>query len=103
TAGNSESEQGDRRFHVGKSQLISLVDARLHVGELKFASGLREGSELKDELQYFRRKLSDAGRATYAARAGAHDDLVLAVAIGCWWISRPSPGQFFVTTYSRHG
>jgi hypothetical protein len=44
---------------------------------------------MKDELLDFRRKLSDAGRATYAARTGAHDDLVLAVAIACWWISRP--------------
>ena len=38
---------------------------------------------MKDELLDFRRKLSDAGRATYAARTGKHDDLVLAVAIAC--------------------
>jgi hypothetical protein len=48
---------------------------------------------MKDDLKDFRRKLSDAGRATYAARARAHDDLFLTVAIACWWISRPPPPQ----------
>jgi hypothetical protein len=29
--------------------------------------------------------LSDAGRVTYNARTGAHDDLVLAMAIALWF------------------
>jgi hypothetical protein len=96
TAGNSESEAGSRRWHVGKSQLVSLVDARLHSGELRFAAELQDAPILKDELRDFRRKLSDTGRASYAARAGAHDDLVLAVAIAVWAVQRPSQGEFSV-------
>src|SRR5262245_17754438 len=46
---------------------------------------LVESGSMKEELASFRRKLSDAGRASYAARTGASDDLVLAVAIACWW------------------
>jgi hypothetical protein len=46
---------------------------------------------MRGELLDFRCKLSDAGRATYAARVGRHDDLVLAVAIAAWWIARPPP------------
>jgi hypothetical protein len=50
---------------------------------------------MRDELQDFRRKLSDAGRVTYAARTGRHDDLVLAVAIAAWCI-RPAPPRRFL-------
>ena len=40
---------------------------------------------LHEELKEFQRKVSDAGRTTYNARTGAHDDLVLAVADPQWW------------------
>jgi hypothetical protein len=35
-------------------------------------------------IEVWARKISDAGRASYAARVGAHDDLVLTVAIALW-------------------
>jgi hypothetical protein len=91
TAGNETKWAGLDRWHVAKTILISNVDAMLHTGTLRFASALSEADAMKDELQDFRRKLSDAGRATYAARTGRHDDLVLAVAIAAWWASRPPP------------
>lgn len=40
---------------------------------------------LQDELKDFKRKVSEAGRVTFNARSGAHDDLVLAVAIAAWY------------------
>jgi hypothetical protein len=79
------------RWNVAKTVLISTVDALLHCGTLRFAAQLSDVGAMKDALKDFRRKLSDAGRATYAARTGAHDDLVLAVAIACWWINKPPP------------
>jgi hypothetical protein len=36
------------------------------------------------ELKDFRRHVSEAGRYSFQARTGAHDDLVLAVAIAAW-------------------
>ena len=84
----SEVTYAKRAWHVAKTALISTVDARLHSGVLRFAAALRDAPALRDELLDFRRHLSDAGRATYAARAGKHDDLVLAVAIAAWWASR---------------
>jgi hypothetical protein len=89
TAGADATCVARDRFHVPKGTLISTVDAALHTGTLRFAATLTEAPALKDELLDFRRKLSDAGRATYAARTGKHDDLVLAVAIACWWAMRP--------------
>lgn len=90
TAGLESTQHGGRSWHVAKSHLISGLDARLHTGELGFAKGLRDAGALADELKDFRRKVSDAGRATYAARTGAHDDLVLAVAIALWFATNGS-------------
>ena len=54
---------------------ISILDARLHVGELRFAASLTEASAMQNELEDFRRKVSTAGRYSYEARVGKHDDL----------------------------
>jgi hypothetical protein len=89
TAGSETTCVGKDRWHVAKSVLISCVDARLHTGELRFAAALTEASALRDELLDFRRHLGVAGRATYAARTGRHDDLVLSVAIATWWATLP--------------
>ena len=42
-------------------------------------------AEVLGELEAFRRKVTGAGRAAYGATAGAHDDLVIAVALAVWW------------------
>lgn len=85
TAGLETTQHGGRSWHVPKGVLISGMDARLHTGELRIAAALKDAGALADELKDFRRKVSEAGRATYAARTGAHDDLVLAVAIALWF------------------
>jgi hypothetical protein len=90
TAGSEVTIAGRDRWHVAKTVLISTVDAMLHVGSLRFAAALTEAGALKDELLDFRRHLGAAGRATYQARTGKHDDLVLAVSIAAWWASRKS-------------
>ena len=64
--------------------MISTVDAMLNNGTLRFAPELLEAPALKDELQSFQRSVTGAGRSVYAARSGAHDDIVLSVALCCW-------------------
>jgi hypothetical protein len=47
---------------------------------------------LMRELQDFRVKISDQGHDSYGAwREGAHDDLVLAVAVAAWYGERWRP------------
>jgi hypothetical protein len=82
---------GFNRYHVAKTILISQLDAALHTGRLRFAKALTDAAAMAEELKDFRRKVSDAGRSSYAARTGSHDDLVLAVAIAIWWFNQPSP------------
>lgn len=80
TAGTEWSRDG-LTWHVPKGMLVSGLEARLHSGELEIAEALRDGPALREELKDFARKVSESGRVTFNARSGAHDDLVLAVAI----------------------
>ncbi|MGC1958408.1 MAG: hypothetical protein WA683_12315 [Pseudolabrys sp.] len=67
-----------------KQILVSTLDAMMHTGELRIAKELRETPALETELKDFRRHVSEAGRYSFQTRIGAHDDLVLAVAIPLW-------------------
>jgi len=92
TAGTEEtSASGFNRWHVAKQILISRLDAVLHTGDLRIAKELRESGPLAEELKNFQRSVSAAGRASYEARVGMHDDLVLAVSLATWWATRPPP------------
>ncbi|MGJ4996218.1 hypothetical protein ACQR0Z_17450 [Bradyrhizobium sp. HKCCYLS3077] len=84
TAGLEATQHGGRSWHVPKGLLISNLEAHAHSGELRVAAAAKDAAALKDELKDFQRKISEAGRTTYAARVGAHDDLVLSVAIALW-------------------
>lgn len=101
TAGNEVTCAGLNRWHVAKGVLISTLDARLHTGDLKFAAALQEAEAMREELKDFRRKVSVAGRYTFEARVGKHDDLVLAVAIALWWAVRPPPLTAVQIPYGR--
>jgi hypothetical protein len=90
-AGSKESRTGNRRFSVSKQILISNLDGALHTGELRFAQELHERTAMAEELKDFSRHVSEAGRYSFSARSGKHDDLVLAVAIALWRVKRKRP------------
>ena len=96
TAGVDATRTDTRRWSVAKSLLISGVDACLHDGSLRFADELRERETMREELMNFRRHVTAAGRASYQARTGAHDDLVLAVAISLWWCGERRKRQILI-------
>ena len=104
TGGENQSTRASSRWHVPKGLLISALDARLHTQELKIAPDLAEASALREELRDFRRHISAAGRYSYDARVGKHDDLVLAVALALWnFIGRPKAPSAVVGRYSLNG
>jgi len=80
-AGFEPVRHGHHKWSVPKTELISNLDALLHTGMLKIAAELHQAPVLAEELKDFRRHVSDAGRNTYGARVGAHDDLVLSLAL----------------------
>ena len=83
TAGNSET-RGCPVYSVSKLTLVSRLQALLHEGRLKILRELAEAETLVRELQDFRVEFSPTGHLTFNARAGKHDDLVLALAIAVW-------------------
>jgi len=74
-----------RKYTVPKLTLVSHLDARLNSGELLFAEDLALREVAVDELSNFQRHVTAAGRSTFEARSGAHDDIVLSVGFGLWW------------------
>ena len=91
TAGLEVTQHGGRGFHVPKSVLITNLEAKSHSGELRIAADTQDAEALREELKDFRRLVSSAGRPSWNAREGKHDDLILAVAIALWIsTNRPS-------------
>jgi hypothetical protein len=75
-------EPSDRhQWHVSKIQLVGTVQRFLQSGRLRIGAKLPHAATLQKELRDFRVKISKAANETYDAREGAHDDLVLALAI----------------------
>jgi hypothetical protein len=68
----------------------SVVEVPFHTGALKVAEGLELWPALRKELLAFRRKinLKTAYDSYEHWRDSDHDDLVLAVALACWWARR---------------
>jgi hypothetical protein len=85
---------------VPKKELVSTLQVLLQSRRIKVAPTLPEARTLVEELTNFRVKITLACNETFGAwREGAHDDLVLAVAIAVWEGERfqPTPsGEPFI-------
>lgn len=87
TSGREASETPSG-WTVPKGELVSRLQALLHAKRLRIAATLPDAAVLARELQDFRVRFTDAGNATFNAREGAHDDLVLALALAVFGLSR---------------
>ncbi len=90
TGGMQETSEGGY-YCVPKRDLIVGLQVYLQCGELELAAGLRHGTELMEEMAGMQVQVSDAGREQYGARGPGHDDLVFAVALGCWGVRKLHP------------
>jgi hypothetical protein len=98
----SEETINDRgEYHVAKMTLISTVQALLHAGRLLVQKDLPEAPALRAELEDFRASVTDFGRWKFGAREGAHDDLVLALALACWRANRRDPTRIHPSVLAR--
>jgi hypothetical protein len=91
--GGTEVIHEDREWKVPKRDLVSAVQVGLQSRTLRVARDLAEAEMLVTELLNFQVKITAAANEIYGAwRDGTHDDLVLAVALTCWWVSvAPAP------------
>ncbi len=83
TAGRFISFDGDH-WRVPKKALLRPLVASTEAGRLKVAKGLPEAESLQVELQAFQRRITARGHDAFQG-VGEHDDLVIAVALACWW------------------
>lgn len=85
TAG-SEAHEGFEGWRVPKRDLVGAVQVLLQRRRLRIAKALAEAEALLTEMEGFRVQITAAGRDTYGAGPeGTHDDLVVAVALACWF------------------
>jgi hypothetical protein len=97
--GDGERMDSDEtgNWHVSKIQLVSRLQSLFHGGDLRIAKSLPEAAALASELQDFRASISEAGYASFGARVGKHDDLVLALALACWHLVGPWRNRITIT------
>ena len=89
TTGGREVPGNRAGWSVPKGELVSKLRALLHSGDLRIAASLPDAAVLMRELQDFRVRFTESGNATFNTREGAHDDLVLALALAVFGQSRP--------------
>lgn len=75
----------DGMVYVPKRELVRVVVVALETGRLRIAKRLPLAGAFKRELESFKVTITAKARATYAAKAGEHDDLVMAVALAVWF------------------
>jgi hypothetical protein len=72
-------------YRVPKRDIVSNLQIRFELDQIKINSKMRYADLLVKELQNFRVHIAESGHDSYGAgRSGAHDDLVLALGIAVW-------------------
>jgi hypothetical protein len=89
--GDAVSHPDPRTYRVPKRDLAGAVHTLLASDRLRIAGALPDAATLRAELENFRAKITLSGHDRYEAgsgeewRVGAHDDLVLSVAVAAWF------------------
>ena len=73
-----------------KKALLRPLVAAMDAGRLKVAKSLQEAEAFQRELQAFQRRIAERGHDAFEG-VGEHDDLVIAVALACWWPTARKP------------
>ena len=86
TGGLTAGMGNDGSCHVPKKDLVAVMQTLVQFRRFHIAPTLQHAANLGRELQMFRVKVTVAGNETFEAwRERDHDDLVLAVALACWY------------------
>jgi hypothetical protein len=90
TGGSAVAPADGGGWNVPKKDLVVVLQLLLQSRRLVVANGLRDADVLKRELADFRVRVTAAAHESFGAewRTGAHDDLVLAVALAAWLLER---------------
>lgn len=84
TGGDAVTWLNRTTVRVAKRQLVSTLHAVVLTKRLEIARGMPYSDAITSELLTFGTKLTDSANDIYSAREGAHDDLVLSLAMALW-------------------
>ncbi len=88
TSGDVAHREGDL-WRVPKRDVVTNLQIILAQKRLKFSGKIAQASLLTQEMQNMRVKNSAHGNEKFGCwREGEHDDLVLAVGLGSWWLAK---------------
>jgi hypothetical protein len=91
TSGERESQSG-QTWNVPKRDLMAGLQVLLERDQLRIAEMLRDAGPLMRELMNVRTRRKENGRERMGADGyGEHDDLVIALALGCWRAGKQMP------------
>jgi hypothetical protein len=89
TGGLAWHRDTGRQWHVAKILLVGTVQKFLQSGRLRIGAKLPHARTLQKELRDFRVKITKAANEMYEACEGAHDDLVLSLAVALFAAEHP--------------
>jgi hypothetical protein len=89
--GGQETTRDGHKWRVPKKALVAALQVAAQNRTLAIdPPGMPLAKELRAEMGNFRHTITAAANDTYAAwREADHDDLVLALAIACWGVTKP--------------
>lgn len=94
TSGSLASIGSNGWVHVPKKELVSVLQVLLQNRRLEIAPGLKDAAVLAKEMGNFKVKITTAANETFGAwREGDQDDLVLSVALACWFAESASRAE----------
>lgn len=102
TGGDQTTESGGY-WRVPKRELVVGLQVMFEEKQLRIAGRIPETKVLLREMMNMRVKVSEGGHDSYAGREGAHDDLVLAVALACWRARRKRYDMFGTRNIGIYG
>lgn len=88
TAGNKEKTDDLGYRHVAKTILVGTLISLMESRRITFAATMQFAAEIKRELADYRLRVTRAANTTFDAKAGSHDDLLVAIALACWFGER---------------
>jgi hypothetical protein len=94
-SGGAHSSCDVNGWSVSKRELVSVVMVLLGQARLWIAAGLELGPTLQGEFENFRAKVTASGGKQLEVpwRQGQNDDLLLSVALACWYGERRPPAM----------
>ena len=101
TAGAEATQPAANAANVPKVALISNLEVLVQTRRLTVDSAVRDADVLRQELAAYTYEISPAGKMTSGAAGSAHDDIVLALAIGLWIASHKGQGAAFMEAWGR--